>query len=433
MLRAILCATLPVFAAATLRAQVPVSPAPAGIYVDPLHASGQNVTISLLTMGRGEQIWELFGHSAIWIHDNTTSRDTVFNWGVFNSRQPNFILHFLKGLMLYQMGGETLDQVLYEYRYFNRTVQSQQLDLTTAQKDSLLHLIQINAQPENIQYRYDYFRDNCSTRPRDLLDQITGGLLRANSMQVSDRTYRWHAMRLMQANKPLVVGVDLGLGEPSDRPATRWDEMFLPKELHDVVATLQVRDSTGAMHPLVARESVLFNAGTPAEPAAPPTLGPWLLAIGLIVAGLLAWLGVRGATGARGPRIAAAVAMGFWATVVGLFGLVLAILWMFTDHIFAHANENVLLFNPLWLVLAVLLPVYFFTGRAARPTRVLAMFLAGLAVLALAAHLVGLSRQANLPIIALDLPAALVIAWLTTRTLPRSPDASMTHGEPLGD
>jgi hypothetical protein len=37
---------------------------------DPLHQQGQNVTISLLTMGNGEQVWELFGHNALWIHDN---------------------------------------------------------------------------------------------------------------------------------------------------------------------------------------------------------------------------------------------------------------------------------------------------------------------------------------------------------------------------
>ncbi len=426
MLRAVLCATLPIFAAATLRAQVPVPRTPTAAYVDPLHASGKDVTISLLTMGNGDQIFELFGHAAIWIHDNTTARDTVFNWGVFDLRKPNFILHFLKGLMVYQMGGETLDEVLYDYRVWNRTVQSQQLDLTTAQKDSLLHLIQINALPQNLEYRYDYFRDNCSTRPRDLIDQVTGGAIRANSMQVSGRTYRWHALRLMQSLEPLDLGVDIGLGEPSDRPATRWDEMFLPKELHDVVATVQVRDSTGGMHPLVKREAVLFQSTRPPEPVAPPNFAPWLVAIGLILAGLFAWLGMRAAAGARGSVIAAGVVLSIWAVVAGLLGLVLSILWMFTDHVFAHANENLMLFNPLWLVLAVLLPIYFLTGRAARATRMLAMFLAGLGVLALAAHVVGLSRQSNLAIIGLALPASLAIAWVMTQVRPAA--ASIARG-----
>ena len=58
---------------------------------------GKNVTISLLTMGTGSEMWELFGHDAIWIHDNVTGRDTVFNWGVFNFRQSRFIPRFPQG------------------------------------------------------------------------------------------------------------------------------------------------------------------------------------------------------------------------------------------------------------------------------------------------------------------------------------------------
>src|SRR4051794_5527752 len=161
-------------------AQTAVSMPPRGL-VGALDSPGRDVTVSLLTMGNGEQVWELFGHTAIWIHNNATGQDTVFNWGVFDSRQPNFILHFLQGLMLYQMGGETMEQLLYNYRYFNRSVISQELDLSVPQRDSLLGLIRVNARPENLQYRYDYFVDNCSTRPRDLLDRVLGGQLRAHA------------------------------------------------------------------------------------------------------------------------------------------------------------------------------------------------------------------------------------------------------------
>src|SRR5665213_2406987 len=102
--RALARAALSLLAAISLGAQSPTrsrpAPAPATVVVpsvtDALHAPGQNVSVSLLTAGDGDQIWELFGHTAIWIHDNTTGRDTIFNWGVFDSRKPHFILHFLK-------------------------------------------------------------------------------------------------------------------------------------------------------------------------------------------------------------------------------------------------------------------------------------------------------------------------------------------------
>jgi len=414
---AIVRGALALLAGATLSAQVAPPSGPPGAVPDPLHAAGRNVTVSLLTMGNGDQVWEMFGHTAIWLHDNVTGRDTVFNWGVFDSRQPHFIPHFLQGLMLYQMGGQTLDDLLYQYRYFNRSVVSQELDLAPAQKDSLLHLIQINARPENLQYRYDYFVDNCSTRPRDLLDLVLGGQLKAHASQLTDASYRSETLRLMQGNKPLVVGVDIGLGEPSDRKITMWQEMFLPRRLHDVVGTLQIRDSTGATRPLVRGERVLFNATRPAEAEAPPNLAPWLTAIGLVLAGIFAWLGARAAAGSRGARAGAAIVMSIWCVAAGVLGLLLTLLWAVTDHVFAYHNENLLLFNPLWLVLAVSIAITMWSGRAARWTRALASGLAALTVIALVAHAVALSSQANLALIGLALPPALAIAWAATREL----------------
>jgi hypothetical protein len=419
MLRALWRSALALFAATTLSAQVTSRPSPSPIAPGPLHEAGRNVTVSLLTMGNGDQVWELFGHTAIWLHDNITGRDTVFNWGVFDSHQPHFIPHFLQGLMLYQMGGSTLDDLLYQYRYFNRSVVSQELDLAPAQKDSLLHLIQINALPENLQYRYDYFVDNCSTRPRDLLDLVLGGQLHAHSSQVTDASYRSEALRLMQGDKPLVVGVHIGLGEPSDRKITMWQEMFLPRRLHDVVGTLQIRDSTGATRPLVRGERVLFKSTRGAEAEAPPNLAPVLTAIGLVLGLLFAWLGVGAATGSRSGQVVAAIVMSIWCLVAGILGLLLTALWTVTDHIFAHRNENLLLFNPLWLVLAVSIAITMWGGRAVRWTRNLAIALAGLTVLALLAHLVMLSSQVNLAVIGLALPPALGIAWAAMKQLAR--------------
>jgi len=387
---------------------------------DPLHQTGDNVTVSLLTMGNGEEVWELFGHTAIKIRDNVSGRDTVFNWGVFDPRVPHFIAHFLQGLNYYQMGGGTLAQLLYAYKYMDRTVVSQDLALSATQKDSLLHLIQVNARPENLEYRYDYFQDNCATRPRDLLDRVLGGQLRAKANGLTGTTYRWQALRLMQGDKPLVVGVNIGLGEPADVELTKWQTMFLPRALHDFAASLQVADGAGAMHPLVTGERVLYQSTRPAERDAPPNMIAWLLPLGLVVAGLFGWLAIRATPTKRGARIAAAVLFCIWCTVAGLLGTVLTLLWSVTDHIFAHRNENLLLLNPLWLVLAVLVAVSIGRGRASTFTYRLALTVAGLTVVALLEHVILLSRQANLAIIALTLPPALVIAWaMNPKRFPR--------------
>ena len=111
---------------------------------------GDSLSISVLTMGQGEELWELFGHDAIWIHDAVTHTDSVYNWGVFDMSQPNFIPRFLQGLNLYTMDGESFDSVLRQYRSTDRTVWVQSLDLTAAQRVAVRDYIRWNEQSATI-------------------------------------------------------------------------------------------------------------------------------------------------------------------------------------------------------------------------------------------------------------------------------------------
>ena len=391
----------------TVRAQTAPTPEP-----------GSELTISLITMGQGDAVWELFGHNAIWIHDASTMSDEVWNWGMFSFDQPHFILRFLEGRMLYSMGGFTLDQTLAEYRYLNRTVWSQELDLTNAQKVAIRDYIHWNALPQNAEYRYDYYRDNCSTRVRDVLDRALGGAIRAAAVtRMTGTTYRWHTLRLMQRMPFTMAGVDIAAGEPTDRELSAWQTMFLPQQVHDWVAKMRVSDGHGGTKPLVRAEHVLFQATRPPEPARPPALLIPFLAIGLVVAALFAWLGARAQSveASAGARWTAALVLGAWSIIAGILGTLLTLMWTLTDHVFTHRNENLLLFNPLWLLLGVMLIVSIGRVRWERNTRAAAVLLAVLACLALVAHLVRLSSQVNLPVIVLALPPALAIAWVTAR------------------
>lgn len=397
-------------------AQVSIRAAPSN-GVNALYSPGRDVTISLLTVGDGDRLWQMFGHTAIRIRNDITGRDTVFNWGAFDFSQPHFLLHFLRGLNFYRMAGGTLGEIVDDSRQNNRTIVSQELDLTSAQKDALLQIIRTNARPENITYRYDYFRNNCATRPRDMIDQILGGALHEHSKQVTEHSYRWHALHHMRSDKLLVIGVDIGLGTPSDRPITRWDEMFLPRELHDVIATMQVRDSTGTLRPLIHSERVLFQSTRPSDPTGPPNLAMPLLAIGLVIGAAFLFLGTRSVEAGRALRVTTAVLLAVWALVAGLLGLALTLLWVATDHVFAHGNANLLVFNPLWLALVVMLPLMFMSGQATRGVRLLTTIIASLCVLALMANVVGLTSQSNFAVVALGVPPALAIA-LAARRLP---------------
>lgn len=382
---------------------------------------GARYTIFLLTMGNGAQIWELFGHNGIWVHDADTHTDLVYNWGVFDFRAPNFILHFLQDRNMYKVDTLSMAGTMYEYRAWNRSVTAQRLNLSNTQKLQLVQFLQWNERPENQQYRYDYFRDNCSTRARDALDRVLGGRIRALTEHApSGTTYRRETLRLMQSDQPVVSGVDIGLGRLSDRPITVYQEMFLPRKLHDFVATMQVPDSAGHPQPLVAAEQVMFQAARPPEATTVPNfILPFLIA-GLVIAVLIVWLGV---VSQREPAPAATALLStilcLWSVIAGILGLLLTLLWTVTDHVFAYQNENLLLFNIVWLPLAVMLPVWLVRGAWEKATRILVLIVGALAGVAILLHAIGLSRQVNLAEIALALPPAAALVWLVATRPPR--------------
>ncbi|HKN66659.1 MAG TPA: DUF4105 domain-containing protein [Gemmatimonadaceae bacterium] len=390
---------------------------------------GSELTITLLTMGVGEQVWEQFGHNALWFHvarppSFSGPVDVVYNWGIFDSSQPYFIPHFLQGRMLYSMGGYPYEQTLIEYRERDRAVWAQELDLTNAQKIALRDFVIWNSQPENARYRYDYYRDNCSTRVRDALDRVLGGVIRATfSGRKTDYTYRSETLRLTQRQSLLAAGIDLGLGRPADRQLSAYEEMFLPMRLRDYVRELRVDDGHGGTRPLVKSERMLLPTISHPEASAPPHWMPTFLILGLIIAALFAVIGWRAARGSAPARFTAGTLFALWCFVVGCLGLILTLLWSVTDHTFAHRNENLLLFNPLWLVLAVLVPMTAVKGRVSQATRLLTFLVAALAVVALLLHLVGLSRESNGEMIALALPPALALAWVVYRGTARPREA----------
>jgi uncharacterized protein DUF4105 len=399
----------------------PSAQRPPGPEVRTPREPGSELTVTLLTMGVGEEVWEEFGHNALWFHlDRPPSSggpvDVVYNWGIFDSSQPYFIPHFLQGRMLYSMGGYPLDQTLIEYRERDREVWAQELDLTNAQKLALRDFVIWNSQPENRMYRYDYYRDNCSTRVRDALDRVLGGIIRATfSPRKTSYTYRSETLRLTQRQPLLASGIDVGLGRPADHDLTAYEEMFLPMRLRDYVRELRVSDGNGGTRPLVKSERKLLPTLSHPEASAPPHWMPVFATLGILLGILFAVIGWQAARGSAGARYAAATLFTLWAFGAGILGLILTLLWAVTDHTFAHRNENILLFNPLWLVLAVAAPMTAVKGRLSRTTRWLSSCLAALALLALLMHLAGVWPQSNGEMIAFALPPIIALAWAVHR------------------
>lgn len=377
--------------------------------------AGSELSVYLLTMGQGDMVWEKFGHNAIWIRDERAGTDRVYNYGVFDFNSPGYWGRFVRGTWIYQIDADGIDRTMAQYVYLDRTVVAQELNLTPAQKRELQAFLEWNLLPENREYRYDYFRDNCSTRIRDALDRVLGGQLRAATTDIpTETTYRWHSRRLIADDELAYAGMNAGLGPPADQRLSAWEEMFLPEKVREWAGRLQVSVPGGGVAPLVRSERVLYAAQSrEPERAEPPSWTPMALLIGAALGGLIALLAA--APGGAG-RFGFAAVSSLWSLLAGTGGLLLAALWAATDHQAAHRNENLLQLDPLSLALVLLLPAAAYGARwARRPALWLALAVLGLSVAGLVLQLLPGLDQVNGEVIALALPAHLGTAWAARR------------------
>ena len=373
---------------------------------------GSEYTVYLVTAGQGDAIWEKFGHTAIWIHDSVKGTDVAYNWGIFDFAQPGFMRRFLQGHMVYWMAPFDAPGMMREYIAADRSLWIQRLHLSPTQRTALHDFVEWNARDENKYYRYDYYRDNCSTRVRNVFDRVLGGQIRqATDTIPTHTTYRWHTRRLLQGNPAAYAGIELGSGHPADQPISRWAEMFLPVAMHDAFNTLRVRDAgTGELVPFVESDRQIFRASRSPEPTAPPHWTIYFLLTGVALGCLFAALGRAGANGSAAARVGLASLGAIWSLVIGLLGTFLIFAWTLTDHVFTHNNENVLQANPLSLALAILLPIWLFRRAAGRAARGMALVIALLCLIGLVAHAFPWFNQVNEEIIALMLPAQFGLA-----------------------
>jgi hypothetical protein len=297
--------------------------------------------VGVMTMQPGEIFWERFGHDAIVIDDPAAGTATSYNFGFFDPGEPDFVPRFIRGQMRYRLVALPLQDDLAYYRDVGRGVSIQWLDVTPAQAEALSAALAVNARPENARYSYDYFTDNCSTRVRDALDRALGGLLHAQLAGRSrGNTYRSEAVRLASPAPWMWLGFDVGLGPFADVPLSRWDEAFVPMRLADSLREVTLPDG----RPLVRGEEPILPHRVAPEPGeAPRPWWPWALAGVGVALGLLA-------LGARAPRTLGAVALLFWL-LAGLLGALLLFLWFGTAHRAAWGNQNLLLLDPLCLLL----------------------------------------------------------------------------------
>lgn len=305
-----------------------------------------SIRISLLTCSPGNAIYSLFGHTAIRYEQPEQNIDAVFNYGLFSFNTPNFILRFALGETYYLLGVQSYESFKNEYEYYGREVRQQTLNLSNEEKRELIDLLKTNSLPENRTYHYNFFYDNCATRPRDKIEEsIKGDIIYPNLNNDGKATSFRQLIHQYTKNNPWSrFGIDLCVGSDADKPITNRQMMFIPFYLEEAYSKAEIVNNTDKK--MLAQPSVVIvDDSEPAEEE------PVIARIGSFItplrASLLLFIIIASLTlyGIKNKK-------GLWGIdlilfpIAGIVGCVLAFLALFSQHPAVSSNYLLLVFHP---------------------------------------------------------------------------------------
>jgi len=302
-----------------------------------LDSLSESSYIALLTCDPGPDLYSVFGHTAIGVVDPEQGLNLIFNYGTFSFEVPFFYAKFASGKLLYKLSITSYRTFLHEYEYQQRKVVEEKLNLTKEQRQKLFDLLIENYKPENREYQYDFFFDNCATRIIDIFHESLGeSLVYVPTENAPQRTFRNMLDEYLTKNYWSDFGIDLALGSVIDKPANDKEKTFLPDYLSKYVnsCTIDGERFVVSRNKLV-KESAVF-------PSTPWLIRPQVVFWFLFIVVVLLTLLFRSKNWIIGDRIIFGV--------FGLLGLVIFLMWVATDHDATKGNLNVLWTNPLYLV-----------------------------------------------------------------------------------
>ena len=325
-----------------------------GQTADSIISNMDDVEVSLLTCGPGNEAYSLFGHTAIRISQPSRGMDVVVNYGMFSFKQKYFIPRFVLGLTDYQMGITTFDDFKAEYEYEQRWVFEQTLNLTSKEKSVLLQAIDQNYKPENVTYRYNFFYNNCTTKARDIIAANIDGNIEYNSCTSEYPSFRELCHSKTNTHRWSQFGNDLLLGIQADLPTNISEQQFLPENLeHDFsLATIETNTdkasnaTIGANRKLVSHEEYIIPKDISASATSDSLPSPRALAI--VIAIIIIGVSLIEYFWSKNLWLTDAILM----PLVGLAGMILFVM-IFSKHPTVNINFQILILNPLALFMAI--------------------------------------------------------------------------------
>lgn len=288
----------------------------------------KNTRVSVLTCGTGNEVYALFGHTAIRITDQATNLDIVYNYGAFDFATPNFVGKFAKGDLQYFATSEAFSDFVLQYQYEQRAIVEQELHMTDAQKQSLFDELNRVLVSNEGTYTYKFIDKNCTNMAVDLLNNILGSNV-ISKRENLNFTYRETLFPFFDGHFFEKLGTSIIFGTKVDQQATL---LFLPIELLQSLATTKISGK-----PLAEKAEVILAQPNQKTPFS--WWNNWVVYLGVLLAILILNKKIISLT---------------FLTLVGFIGLFFVVAGFWSLHGELAYNYNALLLNPLLLLFVAL-------------------------------------------------------------------------------
>ena len=309
----------------------------------PLSLAANNVKISVLTCSPGDEVYSLFGHTAIRYVNEERNIDEVFNYGYFDFDTPGFMSKFILGETDYWVGSVPYRFFLIEYAERGSAVVEQVLNLPPEQEEAIYDALKENSAPENRIYRYNYFYNNCTTKVRDRILEVLGCETLMLNDSVVTGTFRDELHNITVNNPWISFGIDLMLGADVDRQASLHELQFLPMNFCRNLEKAYILAEDSVKVPLVSETNLLVAENKPAITRS--HLTPFNSSILLLVLTFIVML-----CELRSKKC-------YWGYDIiimllqGAAGCLLLFMSIFSEHPAVGSNYLIILLNPFALIL----------------------------------------------------------------------------------
>lgn len=317
--------------------------------------AAEDLEFYLLTVDVGTGLEQRFGHTILRVTDTKNHQDYLLNWGTFDFNDPNFIWNFVRAKLRYWVGQSSLEATLRFYReYEHRSVVQEKLNLSLQQKQRLVELVDFKLQPKEKYFWYNFFYKNCSTIPRDLLNEVLND-------QIAHAAHAWPAKEKLRPqvqrslNEWPIVGFfsELMMNSETDHEISAWVEMYHPLRLREYLLRLPQFNDDATPIPntqLLSDTRQMVQGGD--YPSSSVNLFHWFFAIGLSVLCLCLVLRFKFVKASNFLLRFFSVT---WGLLAGSIGLILFLGWVISDYSCLHHNVNLWFFWPtdfMFIILA---------------------------------------------------------------------------------